>query len=92
MAQRREWVARGNELVCYVSFEVRCGDSAHHAVPLDFLRAVEFVPAGNSAGVEVAHPFDIFLDGGYEVTFHDLHVIDVVEQLHARRVDRLYDL
>ena len=59
-------------------------DAAHHAVPLDFLSGVKFVAARNAAGVEVADPIDVFLNGADEVAFHDLHVVDVVEELDAR--------
>ncbi len=75
-----------------VAAEVGGGDAAHHAVPLDFLRGVEFVAARNSAGVKVADPVDVFLNGADEVAFHDLHVIDVEEQFDARGVDGLNDL
>src|SRR5882762_7544853 len=87
LAEGGERVAAGDELVGDVAAEVRSGDAAHNAVPLDFLGAVEFVAAGNAAGVEVGDPIDVFLDGADQVTFHDLHVIDVVEQLDAGRIN-----
>src|SRR5258708_26284016 len=89
LAERGERVAGGDEFVGDVAAEVGGGDAAHDAVPLDFLGAVEFVAAGNAAGVEVGDPIDVFLDGADQVTFHDLHVIDVVEELDARGVDGL---
>ena len=59
-----------------------CGeDAAHDSVPLDLLGVVEFVAAGDAAGVEVSDPLDVLLDGPDEVSLHDLHVVDVVEQL-----------
>src|SRR5437016_13039239 len=87
-----EGVAGGGALRGDVASEVGGGDAADHAVPLDFLGGVEFVAARDAAGVEVGDPIDIFLDGADQVTFHDLHVIDVVEQLDAGRVDGLDDL
>ena len=92
MAEGGKGVAGGDELVGDVAAEVGGGDAAHYAVPLDFLGGVEFVAAGDAAGVEVGDPIDIFLDGADQVTFHDLHVIDVEEELDARRVDGLDDL
>src|SRR5205823_5008216 len=92
LAQGSEWIARGDKFVGDVAAEVGGGDTAHDAVPLDFLGGVEFVAAGNAAGMEVGDPIDVFLDGADEVTFHDLHVIDVEEELDARRVDGLDDL
>src|SRR5690242_6101779 len=92
LAQRSQRIARGDEFMGHVAAEIRSGDSAHDAVPLDFLSAVELVAAGNAAGVEVSDPVDVFLNGADEIAFHDLHVIDVVEQLDARRVYGLDDL
>jgi hypothetical protein len=92
LAEGGKRVAGGDELVGDVAAEVGGGDAAHYAVPLDFLGGVEFVAAGDAAGVEVGDPIDIFLDGADQVTFHDLHVIDVEEELDARRVDGLDDL
>jgi len=92
LAEGSERVAGGDEFMGDVAAEVRSGDAAHNAVPLDFLGAVEFVAAGHAAGVKVSDPIDIFLDSADQVTFHDLHVIDVVEQLDAGRINGLDDL
>src|SRR5256884_201848 len=92
LAEGGEGVAGGDELVGDVAAEVGGGDAAHDAVPLDFLGGVEFVAAGDPAGVEVGDPIDVFLDGADEVTFHNLHVINVVEQFDAGRIDGLDDL
>ena len=83
MAQRSERIAGGDEFVGHVPAEVRGGDAAHYSVPLDFLSTVEFVAAGYASGVEVSNPIDVFLNGADEIAFHDLHVIDVEEQLDA---------
>src|SRR6266567_4284313 len=92
LAQGRERVARRDKLVSHVAAEVGGRDSAHDAVPLDFLGAVEFVAAGNAASVEVSDPIDVFLNGADQIAFHDLHVIDVEEELDAGRVDGLDNL
>src|ERR1700674_781103 len=92
LAEGGERVAGGDEFVGDVAAEVGGGDAAHQPVPWDFLGGVECVAAGNAAGVEVGDPIDIFLDGADQVTFHDLHVIDVEEELDAGRVDGLDDL
>ena len=60
--------------------------------PVQFLRVVELVPAGHAAGVEVGDVLDVVADGADDVALHDLHVVDVVEQLHARRVHALHHL
>src|SRR5580704_7176888 len=56
--QRSKWIARGHKLVRYVTLIVGCGDSAHHSIPLHFLRAVEFMPSGNAASVEMCKPLN----------------------------------
>ena len=92
LAEGSERVTGGNEFVGHVAAEVGGGDATHNAVPLDFLSAIKFVSAWNATGMEVAYPIDVFLDSPNEVAFHDLHVVDVVEQLDARRIDSLDDL
>lgn len=92
LPQRSERVASGDEFVSDVALVVGSGDAAHDPIPLDFLSPVEFMAMRNAAGMEVSDPVDIFLNGGDEVAFHDLHVVDVVEQFDPRRVDRLDNL
>src|SRR3979490_686259 len=92
LAEGGKGVAGGDELVGDVAAEVGGGDAAHDAVPLDFLGTVEFVAAGNAAGVEVGDGIDVFLDGAGGGAFHDLHVGDVEEELDAGRVDGMDDL
>ena len=51
LAEGSERVTGGNEFVGHVAAEVGGGDASHNAVPLDFLSAIKFVPAGNATGV-----------------------------------------
>src|SRR6185369_8992925 len=69
--QRGERILGGHKLVRYVTLEVCRGNSAHYAIPLHFLRAVQFVPARDAAGMEMRDPADIFLDGSDQVALHD---------------------
>src|SRR5207302_7864159 len=50
---------------------------------VDFARA-RLVPTGNVADVEVADAIDVRSDVLDQVPFHDLHVIDVEEELDVR--------
>jgi len=61
-------------------------------VPVDFLGVVDLIASGIAAGVEVADEGDVFGDGADEIAFHNLHVIDVVEQFDSRRADALHQL
>ena len=58
--------------------------SKGHTFLSDPVLSVEFVTPGHSAGVVVADVLVLLLDRAHQVTFHDLHVVDVVEKLHAR--------
>jgi hypothetical protein len=69
-----------------IAVESGCQDSTHHAIPLDFLFIVQFVPAGDTAGVKVRYPLDVFLDRGYLISFHNLHVVDVVDEFYVGRI------
>ena len=42
--------------------------------------------------MEMADVLDILADGAHDITLHNLHVIDVVEQLDSRGVHRFDDI
>src|SRR6266446_6882304 len=65
LPQRREWVVQRHELVGHVTAEIRSGNTAHHAIPLHFLRRVEFVASRDAAGMKVRDPVNIFLNRAY---------------------------
>src|SRR3989441_6391815 len=88
VAQRSQRIARRYELVGDVAGEAGRGDGPRDGVVVELLRVVELVAAGHAARVEVADVLVRVPDGADDVAFHDLHVIDVEQQLHAGRVDR----
>ena len=92
LQQSRVGIAGRNKLVRDVAMEIRGRDSAHDPIPLHFLLIVQFMPAGNAAGVEVPDPLNILLDGVDQIAFHNLHVVDVVQELHVRRIHLLHHL
>ncbi len=75
-----------------VALVIQVGDGFGDCSPLQFLRVVQFVTAGDAAGVEVADVLNVIGDGADDVAFHDLHVIDVVEQFHPWRVYALHHI
>src|SRR5690242_9794556 len=77
-AQRVQWVRRRDKFVGNVALEACVGDCAHYSIPLHFLGAIQFVPAGNSAGMEMCDPLNVLTNGLNQITFHDLHVVNVV--------------
>src|SRR5439155_1640168 len=58
--------------------------------PVELLGVVELVASRHAAGVEMADVGGVRPDGTDDVALHDLHVIDVVEQLHAGRAHGLH--
>ena len=84
LAQRGQRIARRHELVREEALEAGLDDRAADRRPLQLLRVVELVPARHAAGVIVRDVLVMLADGADHVAFHDLHVVDVVEQLDAR--------
>src|ERR1700693_2411338 len=64
LAQGRQGIARGHKLMRHIALEMGGGDAAHHSIPLYFLSTIELMPPRNTAGVEVAEPLNVLLDGG----------------------------
>src|ERR1039457_663959 len=87
--QRLHRIARGHEFMRKISRETGIHDGFRHRPPLQLLRAVQLMPAGYAAGVEVSDVLDVLPDGADDRAFHDLHVINVIQQLHARRIHAL---
>ena len=90
--QAGQRVAHRDELVGDVPLEPDVGDGAGDPPVVQLLRVVELVPPGVAAGVVVAVVLAVGLDRPDHVPFHDLHVVDVVEQLEVARADPLDQL
>src|SRR5216110_29135 len=90
LTQRGERIAGGDELVRYEPREGGVGDGRCDRAPVQLLGAVQLVAAGHAPGVEVRDPLPVVTDGADDVAFHDLHVIDVVQQPDARRAHGLH--
>src|SRR5205823_13965963 len=76
IAQRIERCPGWDKFVSDIAAEVRVGDGARHAVPVELLRIVQLVPAGDAASVEMADVLRIRLNRTNDIALHDLHVID----------------
>ena len=78
-----------------MALETGFDNGLHHRWIIEFLRVVDFVAARNTAGVIMgdigAAASMIFLfvtfDCADHVTFHDLHVINIVEQFESLGTD-----
>src|ERR1035438_9621782 len=69
-----------SKLMRHISLVICRGDPAHHPIPLHFLRVVQFMPSWYTPGVKVSQPLNVSLDCGDQITFHNLHVINIVQQ------------
>src|SRR5579883_269485 len=72
--------------MCHISTEIGSHNGLHHCWVLDFLGCIDLMPPWNAASVEVTNHIFVLTDGGNQVTFHDLHVVNIVEQFYARRI------
>src|ERR1700678_2612197 len=86
--QALERIAAGRrpEFVRNISGISQIRDSLCNKPVIQLLRVVDLVPAWHAASMEMRDPLKILLDVAADVSVHDLCVIDVVENLHARRV------
>ena len=92
-AQRLQRVGPlGDELLGHEALVAGLDDGLHDGRVVDLLRLVDLVAARHAAGVEVGDVLDVLLDRGDQVAFHDLHVVDVVEQLEPLGADLLAHL
>src|SRR4051812_27453003 len=87
-----ERIALRHELLGDVAREPEVGDRFHHAAVVQLLRVIDLVASRHTAGVVMRDVLEVVPDRADHVAFHDLHVVDVVEELHPRRRDAFDDL
>ena len=80
---------RGPEFVRDVSGVAEVGDGLCNEMVVEFLRVVDFVTPRHASGMEVSDPLQVLLNIETDITIHDLHVVDIKQQLDARLVDSL---
>src|SRR5882762_7457609 len=90
--ERLERIAASrHELVRDIALIVQIRHGGSNCVVVEFLAVVDFMATGNAAGMKMSDPVDVVADRPDHIALHDLHMIDVVQQLHSRRVDCSYD-
>src|SRR5262249_830147 len=92
LCQRLDRLTGRNELLAQKTVVAGRQNRFHKRRVIQVLGVVDLVPAGHAAGVVVGDVLLILADGGDHVAFHDLHVIDVVQQPKARRAKLLDQL
>src|ERR1700722_12170390 len=89
LCQRGRRVSFGNELLREITLKSGFDDRLTDGRVIQFLGVVDLVPSGVATGVEMPDVLLGIADRADDIAFHDLHVVDVVEQLEARRTDLL---
>ena len=78
--------------MCHIERITRLRNSAHDGRIVDFLFFIQVVATGVPRRVKVSDILDIVLECADNITLHNLHVVDIVEQFRSRRVDALTHL
>src|SRR5690242_20995971 len=79
--ERRERIFRRHELVRDESVITCLRDGGRDRTPVELLRPIELVAARHATRMEVADVRRIVANRADDIALHDLHVVDVVEQL-----------
>ena len=67
-----------------ITLKVKIGDSGSDGVIVQFLGVIDFMPTRDAARMKMSDPVDVVADRADDIAFHDLHMIDVVQQFHPR--------
>lgn len=74
----------GDELLAQVASVSCLLNRADDGRIVEFLGFIDFRPAGNATRVVVGDVLMMLLDGGDDIPLHDLHVVNVIEELEVR--------
>ena len=93
LPQRRQRVGTlRDKFLRDIAFEAGVQNRLHDARPVEFLCLVNLRAARHAAGVVVVEVWVVLLDRVADIAIHDLHVINVVEQLEPLGADALHQL
>ena len=87
LGQAGHRISGGEKLMCDVAVKSGIGDGFSNRWVVNFLGLVDLVAARIASGVVMAEILVVVLDGANDVSFHDLHVVDVVEQFEMVACD-----
>src|SRR6185436_13658575 len=79
----------GPEFMADESCVPEVGDCICDEAIIQFLCIVDFLPSRNAGDVDVADQIEIIAEVPHDVSIHYLNVVDVVKDLHARRIHPL---
>ena len=83
-SQPFNWIAFGDEFVTDIEIIIGLCNRLYHSRIVDLLFIVEVIAARVSSRMEMSDLLNVFFDGSDEIALHNLHVVDVVEQLYTR--------
>src|SRR5579862_3565416 len=86
LLQARKRITLRGELLPDIAIVIGGGNRPHDGRVIEFLVLVQLMSSRHSGSVEMADMRNVGMYAGNYITLLDLHVIDVVEQLDARRV------
>ena len=81
-----------DEFLRHKTLEPSLDNSFHHGRVIDLLRLIDFAPAGHPARMVVGNVLMVLADDGDQVPFHNLHMVDVVEQFEVLGTDLFAEL
>src|SRR5919199_6491908 len=90
--ERRDRVTLRNELLPDEAFIAGGGDGAYDRGIAKLLGLVKLVPARIAGSMVMANAVVMRANGADDVAFHDLHMINIVEQLDPWGIDHPDDL
>src|SRR6185436_1580360 len=90
--QRSQRVPFWNELLADKPFIAGGGNGFHHGGVVKLLSFVDLISAWVAAGMVVTDILMVLLDCANHVTFHDLHMINIVEELEPIGANAFADL
>src|SRR5690606_32218090 len=74
-----------HKFLCYISLKPCVQDSPYNSWIIKFLCLIDFISSGNTTGMIMADMFMVFFNGGNYITFHNLHMIDIIQKFKVRR-------
>src|SRR5699024_1406423 len=76
-----------HKLLCHKAFKARFMYRFHNSGIVQLLCFVDLITARHTAGMVVSEVGMVILYGTDNISFHDLHMVDIIEQLKAVRPD-----
>ena len=84
-----EWITSGDEFLADESLVLDLEQGFHDGRIVNLLILIQLATTGIAGGVDMTDMLSTLMDATYDVSVHDLHVINVEEKIHAGGPDLL---